>query len=160
MKVLTAVAGVTILSGVANAMPLWSWDTIQTYVHCANFSGVAVPVANPKSNGRIAQKLNTEPISPQPGEWNDDALRVLSQQPFVVFEKYHKVFVDPPFDEAEAKIAESCAKVKALNASVQCLMVRDPPPKAFLVPPDRGSGGIDRPIGATDLHPCHRLHAH
>jgi hypothetical protein len=75
-------------------MPTWTWDTIQTYVHCANYSG----------------------------EWNDDALRILAQQPFVVFEKYHKAFADPPFDDAEAKIVESCRKVKALNASTQCLM--------------------------------------
>ena len=33
---------------------------MQTYVHCANFSG----------------------------EWNEDALKVMAKQPFVVFEKY------------------------------------------------------------------------
>jgi hypothetical protein len=47
----------------ATALPQWSWDTIQTYVHCANYSG----------------------------EWNDDALRAMAKQQFVVFEKYHKV---------------------------------------------------------------------
>ena len=49
------------------ALPSWSWDTVQTYVHCANLTG----------------------------EWNDDALKVLAQQPFVVFEKNHKVFISP-----------------------------------------------------------------
>ena len=49
----------------STALPAWSWDTLQTYVHCANFSG----------------------------EWNDQALAVLAQQPFVVFEKYHKVLI-------------------------------------------------------------------
>ena len=70
------------------ALPRWSWDTLQTYVHCANFSG----------------------------EWNAAALAVLAKQPFVVFEKYHKVFEAPAVDQAEAKIIESCRKVKALSA--------------------------------------------
>ena len=74
------------------ALPQWSWDTIQTYVHCANYSG----------------------------EWNDAALAVLAQQPFVVFEKYHKVFQEPVADAAETKIAESCRKVKALNPKTEC----------------------------------------
>ena len=76
------------------SLPSWSWDTIQTYVHCANYSG----------------------------EWNDDALAVLAAQPFVVFEKYHKVFEEPVVDAAEAKIAESCRRVKALNPNTQCYM--------------------------------------
>ena len=50
------------LVGRADAMPRWSWDTIQTYVHCANFSG----------------------------EWNPQALKVLAAQPFVVFEKCNR----------------------------------------------------------------------
>ena len=75
-----------------NALPPWSWDTVQTYVHCANFSG----------------------------EWNDEALAVLAKQPFVVFEKYHKVFQEPKIDNAEEKITESCRKVKALNPKTDC----------------------------------------
>jgi len=51
----------------ALALPRWSWDTLQTYVHCAN----------------------------RTGEWNDAALAVLSAQPFVVFEKNHKLFARP-----------------------------------------------------------------
>ena len=65
---------------------------IQTYVHCANYSG----------------------------EWNDEALAVLAKQPFVVFEKYHKAFEEPIIDKAEEKIAESCRKVKALNSKTDC----------------------------------------
>jgi len=66
----------------------------QTYVHCANYSG----------------------------EWNAKALKVLAAQPFVVFEKYHKIFEPPICDEAEAKIAASCAAVKKISPKVQCLM--------------------------------------
>jgi hypothetical protein len=81
----------------SNALPPWSWDTVQTYVHCANYSG----------------------------EWNDDALKVLAQQPFVVFEKYHKAFEAEPYgilDNAEAKITESCRKIKALSPKTDCYM--------------------------------------
>ena len=74
------------------ALPSWSWDTLQTYVHCANYTG----------------------------EWNDEALAILAKQPFVVFEKYHKAFEAPQFDGAEAKIAESCRRVKALNPKTDC----------------------------------------
>jgi hypothetical protein len=78
--------------GTADALPEWSWDTIQTYVHCANYTG----------------------------EWNDVALAILAKQPFVVFEKYHKAFAAPRFDGAEAKITESCRKVKAINPKTEC----------------------------------------
>jgi hypothetical protein len=76
----------------ADALPKWSWDTLQTYVHCANYSG----------------------------EWNEDALHTLAKQPFVVFEKYHKAFEEPQLDQAEAKIAESCRKVKEINPETDC----------------------------------------
>lgn len=79
------------------------------------------------------------------GEWNDEALRIMATKPFVVFEKNHKVrilherariatvararlhttlqvFEDPVNNEAEAKIVESCRKLKAINSTVQCLM--------------------------------------
>ena len=62
------------------------------YVHCANYSG----------------------------EWNDAALHALAKQPFVVFEKYHKAFEEPQLDQAEAKIAESCRKVKEINPHTDC----------------------------------------
>lgn len=42
------------------------------------------------------------------------------RQPFVVFEKYHKIFEDPVCDQAEAKIQESCRKVKAINPDTDC----------------------------------------
>ena len=53
----------------ARAAPAWSWDTVQTYVHCANTSG----------------------------EWNDAALLAMATtKAFVVFEKNHKALADPP----------------------------------------------------------------
>ena len=45
------------------APPSWSWDTVQTYIHCANTTG----------------------------EWNQAALKRLAAQRFVVFEKNHKL---------------------------------------------------------------------
>jgi hypothetical protein len=74
--------------------PLWSWDVVPNYFHCANVSG----------------------------EWNDEALAIMATKPFVVFEKNHKLFEAPANDQAEAKIIESCRRVKALNSTVQCLM--------------------------------------
>ena len=76
------------------ARPKWSWDVVPNYFHCANVSG----------------------------EWSDETLQIIAQKPFVVFEKNHKVFEPPVGDAAEDKIIESCRKVKAINASVQCLM--------------------------------------
>ena len=42
---------------VADALPSWSWDTIQTYVHCANFSGEwnagALEVLEAPSDGSV-----------------------------------------------------------------------------------------------------------
>jgi hypothetical protein len=76
----------------AAALPSWTWDTVQTYVHCANYTG----------------------------EWNEDALQVLASQPFVVFEKYHKLFEKPVCDQAERKILTSCKKVKAINPKTEC----------------------------------------
>ena len=87
-----AAAAVASVATTATALPSWSWDTLQTYVHCANYSG----------------------------EWNSGALAVLAKQPFVVFEKYHKAFEEPQFDQAESKIIESCKKVKALNPKTDC----------------------------------------
>lgn len=76
------------------ARPRWSWDVVPSYFHCANVSG----------------------------EWNADALAIMATKPFVVFEKNHKLFEEPVGDQAEAKITESCRKLKAINASAQCLM--------------------------------------
>ena len=84
----------SLLPALAAARPAWSWDVVPNYFHCANVSG----------------------------EWNDGALAIMAAKPFVVFEKNHKLFEDPVGDQAEAKITESCRKLKAINASVQCLM--------------------------------------
>ena len=84
----------------ARAAPAWSWDTVQTYVHCANTSG----------------------------EWNDAALLAMATtKAFVVFEKNHKALADPPDAGAERKIARSCAALKAAAAAAgvappRCLM--------------------------------------
>lgn len=87
---------VTTVALIAQGLPPWSWDTVQTYIHCANVSG----------------------------EWNDGALRRLAQQPFVVFEKPHKLFYSGPDGgantSAETKIAESCRLVKQLSPSTDC----------------------------------------
>jgi hypothetical protein len=80
--------------GGVGGRPTWSWDVVPNYFHCANVSG----------------------------EWNDAALAIMASKPFVVFEKNHKLFEPPVGDQAEAKITESCRKLKAINASVQCLM--------------------------------------
>ena len=79
---------------VAEALPRWSWDTVQTYIHCANITG----------------------------EWNAGALHRLAQQPFVVFEKNHKLFAPPMNTSGEAKIAESCRLVKQLSPTTDCYM--------------------------------------
>jgi len=79
---------------VAEALPRWSWDTVQTYIHCANITG----------------------------EWNGGALHRLAQQPFVVFEKNHKLFAPPMNTSGEAKIAESCRLVKQLSPTTDCYM--------------------------------------
>jgi hypothetical protein len=76
------------------AAPLWTWDVVPNYFHCANVSG----------------------------EWNEQAIKLIATKPFVVFEKNHKLFEEPINDNAEAKIIESCRKVKAINSTVQCLM--------------------------------------
>ena len=76
------------------ASPQFSWDVVPSYFHCANISG----------------------------EWNAETLQLIATKRFVVFEKNHKQFEEPINAAAEAKIVESCRKVKALNASVTCLM--------------------------------------
>merc|ERR1711968_27492 len=67
-----------------DALPPWSWDTIQTYIHCANMSGPWAPWA--------AQKL--------------------AMASFVVFEKPHGLFYPPVNNSAETKIANACRQVK------------------------------------------------
>lgn len=89
----TALLLVVLAQGALGA-PRWSWDVVPNYFHCANVSG----------------------------EWNEHTLQMIATKPFVVFEKNHKLFEQPVNDQAEAKIAESCRKVKAINATVQCLM--------------------------------------
>ena len=69
------------------ALPPFSWDRIQTYIHCANMSGA----------------------------WNELALQRMTSKGvgFVVFEKVHGLFADPVNTSAETKIAAGCAQVKA-----------------------------------------------
>ena len=64
----------------SSALPPFSWDTVQTYIHCANMSG----------------------------PWNDAAVAQLAKASFVVFEKVHGVFAPPANTSAETKIAAAC----------------------------------------------------
>eukprot|EP00937_MAST-01D_sp_MAST-1D-sp2_P001467 g1467.t1 len=82
-------------------LPAWSWDTVSTYVHCAN----------------------------RTGSWNDEALAVMARQAFVVFEKNQGLFsigqapgYAPPDAGAEQKIVAACAQVKALSPTTDCYM--------------------------------------
>lgn len=76
----------------AFSLPAWSWDSVQTYVHCANRSG----------------------------DWNPDAVAVLAKQSFVVFEKQHGLFAPPVNTSAEDKIVAACRMVKAASLSTDC----------------------------------------
>eukprot|EP01047_Picozoa_sp_COSAG01_P008008 COSAG01_NODE_310_length_19129_cov_22.110615_12_plen_434_part_00 len=96
-RLLVAVAAAGTLQP-QEALPPWSWDTVQTYIHCANTTG----------------------------EWNPAALRRLASQQFVVFEKNHKLFYSGPDGQmntsGETKIAESCRLVKQINNKTHCFM--------------------------------------
>eukprot|EP00041_Stephanoeca_diplocostata_P030143 m.904777 g.904777 ORF g.904777 m.904777 type:complete len:438 (+) comp23695_c0_seq51:140-1453(+) len=83
---------IVLCADTTHSMPPWTWDTIQTYIHCAN----------------------------RTGEWNENALQILATQSFVVFEKMHKVWAQPVNTSAETKIADSCALVKKLNPRTDC----------------------------------------
>ena len=76
-------------------MPDWDWDTVKTYVHCGNTTGSV---------------------------WNADAMAVLANQSFVVFEKMHAALEDPVGDDAEGKIMASCKQLKRTNPRVRCLI--------------------------------------
>ena len=71
-----AVVALLIVASAAS-LPPWSWDTIQTYIHCANMSG----------------------------PWEPWAAKKLAKASFVVFEKPHGVFYPPINTSAETKIA-------------------------------------------------------
>lgn len=75
------------------ALPPWSWDTVQTYVHCANRTGSL---------------------------WNEQAVAAFANQSFVVFEKNHGIWADPVNTSAEDKIVAACRQVKAANKSTDC----------------------------------------
>ena len=81
-----------------SALPPWSWDTIQSYIHCANYSGA----------------------------WNEGALERLNTASFVVFEKAHGSLAEPLFDRAEEKIVDACRQVKETakrrQTSTDCYM--------------------------------------
>ena len=76
------------------ALPPWSWDRIPRYIHCAN----------------------------RTGEWNPEALSILANQSFVVFEKNHKLWSAPVNTSAETKISDSCRLVKERNPGTDCYM--------------------------------------
>eukprot|EP01046_Picozoa_sp_COSAG06_P040014 COSAG06_NODE_4797_length_3947_cov_1.454782_3_plen_407_part_00 len=82
-------------NGGSPMIPRWSWDTVQTYMHCANITG----------------------------EWNDAALDAMAQMSYVTFESGHKMFAPPIMDQAEAKITESCRLVKERSKNrTACMM--------------------------------------
>jgi hypothetical protein len=68
----------------ADALPPWSWDTMQVYIHCANMSG----------------------------PWAPWAAAQLAKASFVVLEKPHGLFAAPVNTSAETKIAAGCAQIK------------------------------------------------
>ena len=78
----------------ASALPRWSWDTMQTYTHCANMSGA----------------------------WNAAAAARMARGAFVVFEKTTGLFAEPVADAAEQKIVDACRQVKAVDPGVDCFM--------------------------------------
>jgi hypothetical protein len=79
-----AAAVIQVVTRVSSALPPWSWDTMQTYVHCANMSG----------------------------PWAPWAAAQLAKASFVVLEKPHGVFSSPVNDSAETKIAAGCKQIK------------------------------------------------
>jgi len=87
-------AALLALVSAARAMPPWSWDTLQTYVHCANLSGA----------------------------WSDAAIARMGRGAFVVFEKNHALFAPPAGTGAEEKIAAACRAVRATSSSTHCYM--------------------------------------
>ena len=66
------------------AVPAWSWDHVNTYMHCAN------------RTGRL---------------WNEAAVAAMSESSFVVFEKNHGLFGEPKYTGAEGKISDACGQV-------------------------------------------------
>jgi hypothetical protein len=86
MNLLLAIAWFFATSRISDvhALPPFSWDTIQTYIHCANMSG----------------------------PWEPWAAKQLAKASFVVFEKPHGVFYPPVNTSAETKIAAACKQVK------------------------------------------------
>ena len=79
----------------------WSWETVQTYVHCANKTGA----------------------------WNSDALQAMSASAFVVFEKNTGEFsmdqapgYPPAMDGCEGKIEAACKQLKTVSPTTDCYM--------------------------------------
>ena len=79
----------------------WSWDTVQTYVHCANRTGA----------------------------WSDAALHAMSKSAFVVFEKNSGEFsfeqahgYPPAITGAEDKIVAACKQLKSVSPATECYM--------------------------------------
>eukprot|EP00663_Eupelagonemidae_sp_cell21sb_P005694 gene5694-2030_t len=80
-----------LLLPLASAMPRFSWDTIQTFTHCANISG---------------------PLSPA-------ALRAFRNNSFVVIEKMQCLFCAPVNHSAEAKMYAASRQLKGSNPWVE-----------------------------------------
>ena len=87
----------------AASLPSFSWSTVPTYIHFAN----------------------------QSGAFDDDAVKQLARQPFVVFEKDQGRWPQEPQEDgypmayndlAEQKINLACKQVKMANAKTQCYM--------------------------------------
>jgi hypothetical protein len=92
MLLLQQLAVVLVTSG--RAALTWSWDTVQTYVHCANKTGA----------------------------WSDAALQAMSKSQFVVLEKNSAEFSPPVIDGCEDKIVAACRQLKAVSPSTDCYM--------------------------------------
>jgi hypothetical protein len=85
MQLLVRLLALVLTSALSShALPPWSWDSIQVYVHCANISGAWAP-------------------------W---AAAQLARASFVVLEKPHGLFAPPVNTSAETKIADGCEQIK------------------------------------------------
>jgi hypothetical protein len=84
---LAAAAAAALQSPAAAAPPAWSWDKLQTFVHCSNFSG---------------------PL-------NDAAVAAMASASFAVIEKYQALNAPPVAQGAEQKVIAAAQAVRAAN---------------------------------------------
>jgi hypothetical protein len=76
----------------STSLPDFSWDTLPVYAHCANHSGLQ--------------------------EWEFDAL---AQFPLYTIEKFMSQEVEPVNAQAEAKILDAAAQIRARNTTTKIL---------------------------------------